>query len=101
MYICGYAVEVALKARICKTLRWAGYPSTRKEFEKKETFRTHDLDLLLELSGIEEKIKRNFIAEWSTIGSWEPSARYRPIGSATKQDVELMIESTKILVSKL
>ncbi len=32
IYICGYAVEVALKARICQTLSWNGFPETRSEF---------------------------------------------------------------------
>ncbi|MCB0065385.1 MAG: HEPN domain-containing protein [Caldilineaceae bacterium] len=51
MYLCGYAVELALKARICRTLKWAGYPSTRKEFEGYQSLRTHDLKVLLHLSG--------------------------------------------------
>src|SRR2546430_6318938 len=33
IYLCGYAVEIALKARICKTLSWLGYPSTGGEFQ--------------------------------------------------------------------
>lgn len=32
IYLCGYAVEIALKERICRTLGWSGYPSTRREF---------------------------------------------------------------------
>jgi hypothetical protein len=32
LYLCGYAVEIALKARICRTLRWEGFPQTRKQF---------------------------------------------------------------------
>lgn len=28
-YLCGYAVELALKARICRTLKWAGFPGER------------------------------------------------------------------------
>src|SRR4051794_17854963 len=32
-YLCGYAVELALKARICITLNWEGFPQTRGEFE--------------------------------------------------------------------
>jgi HEPN domain-containing protein len=32
-YLCGYAIEAALKARICKTLNWEGYPSTKKQFQ--------------------------------------------------------------------
>jgi HEPN domain-containing protein len=32
-YLCGYAVELALKARICDTLAWSEFPETAKEFE--------------------------------------------------------------------
>jgi len=28
-YLCGYAVEVALKARVCRVLNWPTFPSTR------------------------------------------------------------------------
>lgn len=31
-YLCGYAIELALKARICQTLRWTHFPETNKEF---------------------------------------------------------------------
>jgi hypothetical protein len=31
-YVCGYAVEMALKARICQTLGWTDFPQTNKEF---------------------------------------------------------------------
>lgn len=31
-YICGYAVELALKARICETLNWAEFPESGKDF---------------------------------------------------------------------
>jgi len=30
-YLCGYAVEVALKFRICLTLNWPEFPSTGGE----------------------------------------------------------------------
>lgn len=46
IYLCGYAVELGLKTRICRILKWNGYPWTRKEFEGLQSFRTHDLDLL-------------------------------------------------------
>ena len=36
VYLCGYAVEIALKARICRTLKWtAGFPETPAEFQDK------------------------------------------------------------------
>ncbi|MFV9691345.1 MAG: HEPN domain-containing protein, partial [Desulfobacteria bacterium] len=65
VYLCGYAVELSLKARICKTLRWSGYPSTNNEFRDYRSFKTHDLDVLLHLSGIEQRIKTELFAEWS------------------------------------
>lgn len=57
MYLCGYAIEVALKARICRTLNWTGFPETRGEFEGYQSCRRpeyasviyylHNLTLLL------------------------------------------------------
>ncbi len=43
VYLCGYAVELGLKYKICKTLNWDGYPLTRNEFEGYSTFKTHKL----------------------------------------------------------
>jgi HEPN domain-containing protein len=60
IYLCGYAVEIALKARICRTLKWPGYPSN---FTGYLSFKTHNLDILLHLSGVEAKIKSKYLAE--------------------------------------
>jgi hypothetical protein len=54
VYLCGYAVELALKARICQTLKWAGFPETPAEFKGLQSVKTHDLEMLLHLSGIED-----------------------------------------------
>jgi hypothetical protein len=101
IYLCGYSIEIALKNAICKTLRWNGYPSTKKEFEGFQSFKTHNLDILLSLSGVEAKIKTKFFAEWSAVVEWEPEVRYKPIGSASQQDADLMIESAKVLLRNL
>ena len=101
IYLCGYAVELALKARICTTLRWEGYPESNKEFKSYNNFRTHDLDVLLHLSGKEVFIKTNYFAEWSVVVGWSPSSRYQIIGTTKKADVQPMIDSVKILLNKL
>jgi hypothetical protein len=93
-YLCGYAVEAALKTRICQTLSWAGYPSTGREFRGYESFRTHNLEVLLNLSGI----RNNFSAEWLPVSAWDPEMRYKPIGSANEQAVGLMIECSRVLL---
>lgn len=69
VYICGYVIELGLKLRICKTLNWDGFPSTNREFNDFRSFKTHNLDVLLALSGIEEKIKTEYLTEWSAITS--------------------------------
>jgi HEPN domain-containing protein len=101
IYLCGYVIELALKYRICRTLGWAGYPSTAGEFKSYQTFRTHDLDVLLHLSGRETKIKGQMFAEWSTVAAWDPEARYKPIGSASRISAEGMVKAATALFKTL
>jgi HEPN domain-containing protein len=101
IYLGGYAVELGLKARICKTLGWSGYPSTSAEFKDYRSFKTHDLDVLLHLSGSEDKIKTKFLAEWSAVAQWDPDARYQPTGNVGAADARLMLSATAILLKKL
>lgn len=71
-YLAGYAVEIALKARICMSLRWSGFPETTKEFEGLATFKTHKLPLLLRLSGREHLIIPDMNVDWSVVAAWDP-----------------------------
>jgi len=52
-YICGYVLETALKAMICKNLKINEYPDDGKD---KTIFSSHDFDRLLLLSGLQSKI---------------------------------------------
>jgi hypothetical protein len=113
MYICGYAVEIALKARICKTLKWPEFPSADKEFQKKYQFlKTHSLELLLSYSGREDRILTNFKAQWSLVVVWDPQSRYTLTPKSTRATrardkaalrarARQMIDSAKILLSQL
>ena len=101
IYLSGYAIELGLKAKICKTLKWSGYPSTRNEFKEYSSFKTHDLDVLLHLSGSEKSVKNTFLAEWSIVATWDPESRYNPIGQVSLNDAQLMISSVKTLMAKL
>jgi len=100
-YICGYAVELALKARICKTLGWAAFPEKRNEFENLTSFKTHKLDVLLTLSGQEQRIKTEHFSEWSAVAGWDPEARYRAVGQADYVQVALMVVSAEALLEFL
>jgi hypothetical protein len=100
-YICGYAVEVALKARICRTLRWDGFPEKNAEFDGLQSFRTHRLDKLLQLSGQQPRIAARYFAVWAEFDTWDPSDRYRPIGSVNSHDVLRRIDAAQHLVRAL
>ena len=100
-YLCGYAVEIALKARIVKTLKWPGFPALANEFSGLQSFRSHDLDMLLSLSGWEPKIRGKFLAEWSVVSDWDPESRYAPPGYVTPADARLMVDSAKLIVGAL
>ncbi len=136
-YLCGYAIELALKARICKTLRWPNFPDTNKEFlqmvcdmtgksltsrrfrklyeldksdfckyyelyfQNARFLKTHDLNTLLLFSGVKEKIKSQFLLEWSVVERWNPENRYEPLGLHTQQTVLDMFTATETLLKIL
>lgn len=99
-YLCGYVIELALKRRICKTLNWEGYPNSNNEFKNLSSFKVHNLETLLYLSGKEKKIKKMFLAEWSIINEWNPETRYA-CRAKKRQDVIGMLEAVKILVREI
>lgn len=89
-YLAGYAIELLLKARVCKTL---GIPdffdfdnAERKKLKNESAvtkpYRVHDYEQLLILSGIyfeyQTEIKTNeiFQVHWSIISEWSESSRY-------------------------
>lgn len=101
-YLCGYVVELGLKYRICETLGWPDYPSTSNEFKKGlNSFKTHDLDVLLKLSGIDAIIKSKVLADWDIVRRWNTEKRYQPIGDIKAIDVKEMLNSSKIILGEL
>ena len=98
VYLCGYAVEIALKARVVKTLKWTGFPETSNEFAGLQSLKSHDLDVLLSLSGWEPKIRTKLLAEWSAISQWDPTLRYQRLGNITgPQAVAIVTSASKIV----
>lgn len=100
-YLCGYTVELALKARICRTLSWAGFPEKRNEFENFASFKTHKLEVLLSLSGQEQRIKTENLSEWSAVATWDPETRYRAVGETDTGRVALMLVAAETLLRVL
>ena len=101
VYLCGYAVELALKARICLVLNWNEFPSSKAEFQKYQSFKTHELEVLLRLSGTEAIMKSKYLSAWSDVGDWNPEMRYQLAGSTPPKEAYAMIAATKFLLSEL
>lgn len=98
-YLCGYAIEIALKARICRTLNWTtGFPETSTEFKLKSNLKTHDLEALLEFTGIQDKIKLRYFSDWAIVNKWKPEQRYSPPGTKTLVAAGDMIQATQNLL---
>ena len=101
VYLCGYAMEIALKARICRTLRWAGFPSTGGEFQHVKSVQTHLFEALILFSGVEARVKPALASDWSVVKKWAPEQRYSPVGTQTAADAAEMIAATATLLKVL
>lgn len=101
MYLGGYVVELALKERICRTLRWSGFPQTAGEFQNFRSFRTHNLDVLLILSGVEDRIKARYFSEWTAVASWNPEMRHNVVAGTTRADAERRVRAAGTLLRVL
>jgi len=100
-YVCGYAVEIALKARICRTLNWSEFPQTNGEFDAYRSFRTHELGVLLRLSGRETVVKQQHFAWWNAVAVWNVESRYNVIGTLHQADADAMIKAAEKLLQIL
>lgn len=100
-YLCGYAVELALKARMCRTLKWPGFPETGQDFKGLQSVKTHDLEILLRFSGAESRIKTKHLAEWSVVVDWNPEKRYQSVGQSSVHQATNMLTCAKRLLKVL
>lgn len=103
LYLCGYAVEIALKSRIVQTLGWADFPDADNEWKKHHKFiRTHELELLVKWSGCEVQLSNRPLApHWNRMQQWTPETRYKITGATTRSAAEQAIRSARILVNFL
>ena len=72
-----------------------------KNFRGLQSLKTHNLDILVRLSGVEARGKTRHLAEWSAVLDWNPEKRYQPIGKSTPQQATDMVTSAKRLLEVL
>lgn len=96
VYLCGYVVETALKARICKHLQMREYIENDR---LRNLLQSHSFDHLLLLAGLRNKInlsnKKNLglFTNWSILTAWKPELRYNPKGTYDKEYAKTMIDA--------
>ena len=82
-YLCGYAVECALKACIARTMRLYRFPP-KKEFVYK--IYSHNLNALVNAAGLDVQLdaainaNQAFAANWNTVKDWNEDSRYKGSG---------------------
>jgi HEPN domain-containing protein len=88
-YMCGYVVECALKACICKkTSEFDFYPSP----EESRAAWSHDFKKLLKAAGLESELSAARVVDpdlnvnWESVANnWSPDSRYEPHGQREAQ----------------
>jgi len=95
VYLAGYALETALKARICKILQ-VNYPPNNS---LSRAFFTHNIEDLVILAGLKSKFDAllssnlNFRTNWSVLTDWSEQFRYKRIGTNSMQDAKDIIDA--------
>jgi hypothetical protein len=92
--MCGYAVEFALKARICKFLGWDEFREDYRDLK------THNLEVLFNFTGLGGAME-SFAGHWSIVIDWKPEMRYHAGRIVTKREAEEMISASKALMGIL
>ena len=93
-YLAGYAIECALKAKIAAEFRAETIPS----LSLVRDIYTHDLNKLLNLSGLRDALEAdmeenaNLKECWTTITGWSEQARYE---TWTVEIAEAMVEAVE------
>lgn len=118
IYMAGYALEVALKLKICKIFKFVqGFPENKQEFilyqntaksqpllagtiTQIKEIRNHDLNKLIFYSGVEFQIKLNFLPEWNLAVSWNPEMRYK-IEKVLKTEATNKVAAIKTIVQNI
>ena len=117
IYMSGYALELALKYRICRLMKFTGgFPENRPEFDfyyldarkvllrstirELRDIRHHNLPVLLRYSGEQVNIELNFAVEWNYVKNWNPEMRYLN-SIVTKQKAIDFLKFTRVIINEI
>ncbi len=96
-YLCGYAVECALKACIARQTNQYDFPDKRVVNESY----THSLNKLVKIAGLGEKFNqevkkyKNFDLNWGIAKEWNESSRYERNTKKKAEELFLVVSDKK------
>ena len=91
VYLCGYVVELALKACVCATLAIPEYPNL-------QMFKTHEFEKLTLLAGLQEEVTAvnpALLKNWSLATEWKSDWRYKPVGTSDEGRAQEVLDALK------
>jgi hypothetical protein len=92
VYLCGYVVELGLKAVVCRTLDLSEYP------ESKQAFRVHDFDNLVLLAGMQRSVlglTGDLRVNWSVVSGWNSTMRYASRNTSDRSAAQELLEALR------
>jgi HEPN domain-containing protein len=101
VYLCGYCLEIAFKAKLCKDANRADFPETSAEFKLQDlkNWQTHSLKELSELCYLDRIFKKKYKREFFTIRRiWSVEMRYK-LSYLQKEDAEDFLAAIKTLLT--
>lgn len=96
-YLCGYAVECALKACFARNVQRYDFPD---KTHAGQVF-THKLALLAKLAGIDAELEvkgradREFAGSWLVVLAWNEESRYRTWSKAEAEEMIKAVSNNK------
>ncbi|WEK36725.1 MAG: hypothetical protein P0Y53_04350 [Candidatus Pseudobacter hemicellulosilyticus] len=114
VYIAGYAVELALKYRICLHLQFEyGFPETKAELVSELTnvnrsaeirfsvtlpeLKSHNFEGLSEISMVNIILENTVPKEWKLVNTWVPAIRYQKKRFTEKQAAIFLKAAERII----
>lgn len=92
-YLCGYAIECALKACIAKNVRQYDFPDKKVVIDS----HTHDIEKLIKVAGLEPELKlqiqkdQEFKLNWQVVRDWSEISRYKRSSEFDATDIYFSI----------
>lgn len=100
----GFAVELALKARVCTSRQLADFPQDKATLKARgldKGLHSHDLEKLLRLSPNSFHLAHFGSVRWDVVAAWDNEDRYKDLGNVNEAAARSMVDECTQLIREL